>query len=188
MVRFFKRSLVVTAVIGVFAGFALALTAEKFDQVTTTDSFCTGCHTMQTMADQQTYKNSKHRTTSSGVRAGCADCHVPKGLLASTWAHLYDGSRDLIAEWTSNHTPETWKARRVQLAYRVRDWMLSNDSRTCRSCHTDQFKPKRERGQRQHELAKRNKITCIGCHFDLVHSPVRPRQSFLEKVQVRPKR
>lgn len=189
MLRFFKRSLVITATAGIFLGVLLALAAEKLDQVTTTDSFCTSCHTMQLVAEQGVYQRSTHRTTTTGIQAGCADCHVPRGLLPATWAHIRDGTRDLYVELTTDFTPQSWESRRTELAYGVRDRMLADDSRNCRSCHkTAAIKPKRERGQRQHELAERSQVSCIGCHFDLVHKPVKPRESFLRKVQVETQR
>jgi nitrate/TMAO reductase-like tetraheme cytochrome c subunit len=75
--------------------------------------------------------------------------------------------------------PGAWESRREDLAHNVRDWFIDNDSATCKSCHTeDKLKPKRESGQRQHELAQRSDVTCIGCHFNLVHQPVKPTKKF----------
>ncbi|GMR21389.1 MAG: hypothetical protein BMS9Abin36_1989 [Gammaproteobacteria bacterium] len=190
MLRFFRRPLVIIAsTVGIFLGVLLALAAEQFDHLTSTDRFCTSCHAMQLVAEQDVYKRSIHRTTTTGIQAGCADCHVPKGLLPATWAHIRDGTWDLYVELTTDFTPQSWESRRTELAYGVRDKMLDNDSRTCRSCHeAAAIKPRRERGQRQHELAERNQVSCIGCHFDLVHVPVTPRESFLRKVRVEAQR
>jgi len=188
MGRFLKSGGMVIGITGVLLGMALVLGAEQLDRLTTTEAFCaSSCHSMQAyLADEPTYKNSIHRTTSSGVQAGCADCHIPKGLLPATWSHIIDGSRDLYGELTNDYQqPELWQARRVELAWRVRDKMLADDSRNCRACHTREIVPtQRPRGQRQHELAQREKISCIGCHFNLVHAEVKPRQGFLDKVRI----
>ncbi|VAW92973.1 hypothetical protein MNBD_GAMMA23-805 [hydrothermal vent metagenome] len=188
MWRLLKRPYIITSAIGLLLGVALMLGAEQLDRFTTTDAFCaSSCHSMQTyMANEPTYKKSIHRTTSSGVQPGCADCHVPKGLIAASWSHLIDGSRDLYGELTNDYKkPELWQARRDELAWQVRDKMLADDSRNCRSCHKDKIiKTQRLRAQRQHELAQREKVTCIGCHFNLVHAEVKPRKSFLDKVRI----
>ncbi len=188
MGRFLKLSSVVIGAIGLLVGISLVLTAEQIDRLTTTDAFCgTSCHSMQAyVASEQTYITSLHRTTSSGVQAGCADCHVPKGIVPATWSHIIDGSRDLHAELTNDYQqPELWQARRTELAWQVRDKMLADDSRNCRSCHDeDAIRAKRKRGQRQHELAQREGVTCIGCHYNLVHAEVKPRESFLDKVRI----
>lgn len=188
MGRFLKLSGIVMGTIGLLVGIALVLTAEKIDRLTTTDAFCgSSCHSMQAyIASEQTYKTSLHRTAPSGVQAGCADCHIPEGLLPATLSHIIDGSRDLYGELTNDYQqPELWQARRTELAWRVRDKMLADDSRNCRSCHNeDAIRAQRKRGQRQHELAQREKVTCIGCHFNLVHEEVKPRESFLDKVRI----
>jgi cytochrome c-type protein NapC len=188
MRQLLKGSGSVIGIIGLLLGIVLMLATEQFDRLTTSDAFCaTSCHSMQTyVADEQTYKTSVHRTTTSGVQAGCADCHVPKGLIAASWSHLIDGSRDLFAELGNDYKkPELWQARRDELAWQVRDKMLADNSRNCRSCHKEKIiQTQRLRAQRQHELALREKVTCIGCHFNLVHAEVKPRKSFLDKVRI----
>ncbi len=91
-----KKAVVITFIIGGIAGIVAALAAEQMDRLTTTDEFCTSCHAMQTyIADAETYEASAHQTTASGVRAGCADCHIPKGLVIATYTHIVNGVSDL---------------------------------------------------------------------------------------------
>jgi len=69
---------------------------------------------------------------------------------------------------------------RPRLAYGVRDRLLRTDSANCRSCHDESgIEPGFTRGKREHERAKKEKITCIACHYNLVHKKVRPREDFL---------
>ncbi len=172
-----------TFMVGVFCGVLVLLVAEKMDDIYTTDTFCTSCHTMKAyVADDETFLSSSHRTTSSGVVPGCADCHIPKGIIAATYTHIVNGVGDIWGELSNNYDdPGVWQEKRSGLAYAVRDWMRANDSVTCRSCHAeDKIKPARRRGKRQHESAKAEDMTCIDCHYNIVHKPVEPRESFLD--------
>ena len=45
-------------------------------EVTNTEEFCIGCHEMYSNPYQE-LKGTIHYTNRSGVRAECADCHVP---------------------------------------------------------------------------------------------------------------
>ena len=188
--RFLTRSLLIAIFIGVAFGFLAVLSLEKIDQLTSTDDFCSNsCHVMTDyIAYEPAYTNSKHRTTYTGIQAGCADCHIPKGLLAATWTHAISGMKDTWSLLVNDFsTREAWNSSREEMAYQVRDRMLANDSETCRSCHEqDALKPRRERGVRRHELAQRNNVTCIACHYNLVHEQVAPRPEFLRQAGARP--
>ncbi len=181
----FKKAVVITFIIGGIAGIVAALGAEEMDRQTTTDEFCTSCHAMQTyIADAETYKASAHQTTASGVRAGCADCHIPKGLVSATYTHVVNGVSDLWGQTRFDYEdPKVWKAEKARLAHAVRDWFRGNDSVTCRGCHEEaSIKPQRKRGQRQHEEARETGMTCIDCHYNLVHDEIEPSQSFLDST------
>ncbi len=180
-----KKTTIFTFVIGGLAGLGFALTVEKIDHLTTTDKFCTSCHAMQNyIANSETYRTSAHQTTSIGVRPKCADCHIPKGLISATYAHVVNGVSDLWGEFSFDYEdPKVWEAEKPRLAFAVRDWLRANDSVTCRSCHDEtSIKPQRKRGQRQHEDARNSAMTCIDCHYNLVHEEVPPRESFLESA------
>ena len=177
------------ALAGLIVGVVGVLAAEQMDHYTNTDAFCTSCHlTGEYIAKSEVYLNSSHQTRASGVRPGCAGCHIPKGLVPATWTHIVKGVADLYGEISYDYEKEeVWKERRPELAYAVRDWMRRNDSITCRSCHEEaSIKPKRKRGQRQHAEAREEGMTCIDCHYNLVHEEVEPRESFLDSAGGRP--
>jgi len=182
-----KRPLLVSAVFGGIIAIAAVLANEQLDHYTSTEAFCaTSCHSMQAhIATDPVYLESVHRTNGSGVLATCADCHIPKGIVASTWAHAKSGVRDIVSETLNDFSkPGVWEAKRPQLAYRVRDWLLETDSATCRSCHDEEaIRPERKRGQKQHADAREEGITCIACHYNLVHAEVEPRDSFLARAE-----
>jgi nitrate/TMAO reductase-like tetraheme cytochrome c subunit len=184
---FLSKAAFVGIVVGGIGGLVLALVAEEMDRQTSTDAFCTSCHAMQTyIADTETYKTSAHQTTTSGVRPGCADCHIPKGLIPATYTHAVNGISDIWGEISLDYDdPAVWHAEKARLAYATRDWFRANDSVTCRECHEqDAIKPVRKRGQRQHKEARETGMTCIDCHYNLVHEEIEPRESFLEQAEM----
>ncbi len=175
----------VAGVAGLVIGVVIVLAAERMDRYTNTDAFCTSCHlTGEYIAKSEAYLTSSHQTRSGGVRPGCADCHIPEGLVPATWIHIVKGIQDLYGEFRYDYeNEEVWKERRPELAFAVRDWLRANDSVTCRSCHEEaSIKPKRKRGQRQHTEAREQGMTCIDCHYNLVHEEVEPRDSFLDSA------
>lgn len=180
-----KKIVVITFILGGIAGLVAAIAAEEMDRLTTTDEFCTSCHAMQTyIADSEVYKTSAHQTTATGVRPGCGDCHIPKGLVIATYTHVVNGISDLWGEFSLDYEdPLVWAAEKARLAHAARLWFRGNDSATCRSCHEEvSIKPERKRGQRQHEEARETGMTCIDCHYNLVHEEIEPSQSFLNSA------
>jgi len=178
---------VLAGVVGAVIAVAAVLVNEQVDAYTSTDVFCgTSCHSMQAhVADDPVYVASAHRTASSGVRAGCADCHIPHGIVAGTWAHVKGGVKDIISETLNDFSDrEVWERGRAERAYHVRDWLLETDSATCRTCHDEAaIEPERKRGQRQHADAREQGLTCIGCHYNLVHAELEAREDFLERAE-----
>lgn len=188
--QFLTRPLLIATTIGILIGILGMLSLEKINQFTSSDAFCSNtCHAMTDyIANKASYINSPHRTTHTGIQAGCADCHRPKGAFAATWAQTMDSMKyiwSFIAHDLS--TQDKWNKTRAEMAYRVRDKMLSNNSETCRSCHNQTLiRPESEAGIMQHKLAQAKNLTCISCHYNLVHEPVTPRMEFLLDAGIRP--
>jgi nitrate/TMAO reductase-like tetraheme cytochrome c subunit len=85
------------------AGFVIASTFVN--TYTSTEAFCTSCHSMATVAADPHYMQSAHRTDAAGVLASCAGCHVPAtNWFTETYSHAVDGIRDAIAEYTNNYS------------------------------------------------------------------------------------
>jgi nitrate/TMAO reductase-like tetraheme cytochrome c subunit len=183
-----KNRLVALFAGGVLGAVAILGTIE-FNELTSTPEFCgNACHSMSAyISSDPHFLESLHQTSPSGIHAECADCHLPDGFFRETWAHISSGTRDLYETLTSDFTdPSVWEARRAGLAHRVRNEMLANDSENCRSCHVrEKLQPARERGQRQHYLGEQQGLTCIACHFDLVHRPVERSESFINATQLK---
>jgi len=96
--------------------------------------FCTSCHSMKIPFEE--YKETIHYRNTSGVRATCADCHVPKEFGPKIVAKIL-AYKDVLHEFLGTiDTPEKYEQHRWDMASRVWAKMKANDSRECRSCHT----------------------------------------------------
>lgn len=133
--------------------------------------FCIGCHEMESTVYRE-YRQSAHYSNASGVRAVCADCHVPKD-----WTHQVlrkvQASRELYA-WAAGtiDTREKFDARRPQLAERVWQSMRASDSRECRNCHDFAAMKNAIQGRfaaRAHDDASLDGRSCIDCHQGVAH-------------------
>jgi len=169
--------------LGFVIGAGVILASLEVNRTTATEAFCgSSCHSMTFVANDPHYVNSAHRSGSAGVHPGCGDCHIPKtNWFVETYTHVSAGLRDVIAEYTHNFSnPKTWDARRIALAHEVRADMRAQNSITCRSCHdAATIRPKSERGRAAHALMREGRMTCIDCHFNLVHAPVPPSIEFI---------
>ncbi|NIV29177.1 MAG: cytochrome C, partial [Anaerolineae bacterium] len=97
------------------------------------------------------------------------------GLAPATWEHVTKGMHDLYATVVRDlDTPEQWAQRRPVLTERARQWFRDTDSATCRHCHEqDAITPRSQTGKSMHAMARKNEMTCIECHTNLVHPPSR---------------
>ena len=139
---------------------------------TNTEGFCIGCHEMRDNVYVE-YQGTIHDTNRSGVRAVCADCHVPrepwpmlKRKVAASfevWGHL-TGKID---------TKEKFQKHKYELAKNVWTTMIQNDSHECRNCHNaDKMSSElqSEKARARHAKGKADGQTCIHCHFGIAHS------------------
>ena len=173
---------IILLLIGAAIGGGGILASTFVNRYTSTEAFCTSCHSMAAVAADPHYQQSAHRTNAVGVLANCADCHVPSdNWFVETYSHVIDGIRDGVAEYTTNVSdPTVWAARLPELAERVRDQMRRDDSSTCRKCHSAvAVHPESEPGRAAHAMLAEGRVTCIDCHFNLVHAPIPASASFL---------
>jgi nitrate/TMAO reductase-like tetraheme cytochrome c subunit len=171
-------------VVGVVVGASGVVLSTFVNQYTSTESFCTSCHSMAPIGADPHYQHSAHRSNAVGVLANCSDCHVPAtNWFVETYTHASAGLRDVIAEYFTNVSePSKWAKRVPALANEVREQMRSQDSVTCRKCHDAAvIRPATESGSAAHAMMlAQGHMTCIDCHFNLVHAPVPPSSSFLQ--------
>lgn len=138
---------------------------------TNTLGFCISCHEMRDTVYQE-WKKTAHYTNRSGVRAICTDCHVPKD-----WTHKMirkvGATKELYGKMMGTiDTPEKFEAKRLELARNEWARMKASDSRECRNCHTLEsmnHDKQKQRARKQHEIAERDRQTCIDCHKGIAH-------------------
>lgn len=163
------------AVILFLAGIAFAGLFNSGLALTSKEEFCTDCHTMQ--IPFQELQETVHYKNASGVRATCADCHVPKPFLPKMLAKLM-AARDVYHEFMGTiDTPEKYEALRWQMASRVWARMKATDSRECRSCHDFRSMDLTEQdrsARRKHGNAEDKGQTCIDCHKGVAHEEPDP--------------
>jgi len=175
-------SATVVLLVGAVLGAGAILGGIAVNRHTSTDAFCGSCHSMAFIATDAYFQRSGHRSNSAGVRPSCGDCHIPKtNWFVETYAHVAAGTRDVIAELMHDFADaKTWEARRITLAHEVRAAMRAQDSVTCRGCHdAAAIQPGSDPGRAAHVLAREGRMTCIDCHFNLVHAPVPPTIDFI---------
>jgi nitrate/TMAO reductase-like tetraheme cytochrome c subunit len=172
----YKRWLLISAftAAGAVVGAGAVIATVEANRYTSTDAFCTSCHTMAIIAAEPYFRQSAHRSNRVGVLASCGDCHIPAtDWFGETYTHVSQALHDVAAEYTGNFSdPAVWKVRRAELARHVRDNMRSNDSVTCRKCHdAAAINPASESGRAAHALLAQGQMTCIDCHLNTVHAP-----------------
>lgn len=162
----------VLVVIGIAAGIASTAGFTTIVEYTNTLEYCTSCHEMKQYV-YPGYAGSAHFSNRSGVRAICADCHVPDAfvpkMLSKARATMNELPRHILR---TIHAEEDYQARREVLVHRVWERMRATDSRECRSCHEwDRMALDLQRtaARREHEVGRAEGKTCIDCHQGVVH-------------------
>jgi nitrate/TMAO reductase-like tetraheme cytochrome c subunit len=174
---FITRHVLVALVIGGVGGVALMTFLIELDHFTSSNEFCTGCHSM-TFADQS-YQKSVHFNSSSGVRASCGDCHVSQGVFAATWDHVI-GTKDLLKQLfgPDYNDPLVNVLHLPEAAFHARRWFKERDSATCKRCHAlEAIQGKRANTAAIH-LEETEGKSCVECHYNLVHRKVPDQKTF----------
>jgi nitrate/TMAO reductase-like tetraheme cytochrome c subunit len=174
---FINRRIVVALMVAGLSGMVFVLMLIEFDHLTSTEAFCTTCHSMGLAAEP--YRQSTHYHPASGVRASCGDCHVSQGVLTATWDHAM-GTKDLLKQLFGpryDH-PVVNLLHLPEAAFAARQWFKERDSATCRRCHVQEaISGRRSNTLQVHQVEAKGK-TCIDCHINLVHRKVPGEQTF----------
>jgi nitrate/TMAO reductase-like tetraheme cytochrome c subunit len=134
---------------------------------------CAECHAYPF----EEYRESPHYDNDSGVRPGCLRCHEPHSVReVLTWKFFYVnqgslGESPFHAISNSIRDAPAWEELRIQLAGRVRQMMVEEDSVKCKVCHKPEAQWFKKIKRHQSTLEKGDK-TCVECHYNLVHAEV----------------
>lgn len=154
---------------GVFVALFLA-GFNGFADITNRTEFCVSCHEMQ--MNYTEYKKSIHYVNRTGVRAECADCHVPKAFGPKLVAKVVAAKDVWHTMLGTVDTEEKFNARRLEMAKRVWAKMGATGSRECRNCHRFDGMDLEQQGRRsrqKHDQAMQEGKTCVECHKGVVH-------------------
>jgi nitrate/TMAO reductase-like tetraheme cytochrome c subunit len=174
---FITRHVLFALLLGGLAGIGFVLFLIEFDHFTSTEAFCTSCHSMEIVGEP--YRTSAHYRPTSGVRASCGDCHVSEGVFAATWDHLI-GGKDLFKQLfgADYDNPVINALHAPEAAFAAREWFKERDSATCKRCHVKEaIFGKRPDTLLIHQEDAKEK-TCIECHYNLVHRKVPDKSVF----------
>lgn len=176
--------------LGGFVAFALGAvalgTTNYVLHATSTTEFCYACHSHESFIKPE-YEASSHFRNLAGVRAECADCHLPHdNWFDLVWTKAVV-SLDIIPELMGKlDTAEKYEAHRAEMAESVWREYKQNDSSFCRSCHSFEamdLDNQERRTARQHSRAQQNGETCIDCHYGLVHKEPEGASDIIERLQ-----
>ncbi len=155
----------------VLVGGGIVVAASATIHATSTEQFCTGCHELRDNALAE-FKDTIHDKNRSGVRAECADCHLPREFVPMMIRKV-EAAREVWGHFTGYiDTKEKYEKARHAMA--VREWtrMKKNDSQECRNCHDPRAMDKDKQAEgvaERHAKARSEGVTCIDCHFGIAH-------------------
>ena len=153
---------------GIIVGILLIWGGNKAVEATSTNEFCMSCH-IHPKADNS-YKQSMHYITNSGVRVKCVECHLPikgEGYLPQK---IRTGLRDLYGMWFKDSADFNWEEK-SRLEFAVNHVYESG----CVSCHENLFPAElTKKGSDAHLYYKKQveegiDIRCINCHLNAGH-------------------
>ena len=152
---------------GLILGGLIILGSGKLIIKTSTNEFCMSCH-IHPLADAS-WKRSVHYDTQSGIRVGCAECHLPPKGQGYLWAKTTTGLRDLWGYLFKDSASFDWEAK-GRLEY-ARGHVYES---SCIKCHENLFPAKlTKEGEDAHlyyiQQKKTPDLHCINCHLNAGH-------------------
>ncbi len=166
-----KYSLLTLLIAGFISGIIFWGGFNTALEVTNTEEFCISCHEMEDNVYAE-YQRTEHYTNSSGVRATCPDCHVPKPWIHKVTRKIKASNELFHKALGTIDTPEKFEAERLRMAEIVWRNMKKTDSRECRNCHefnSMDFTLQANNAARSHQRGLDENMTCIDCHKGIAH-------------------
>lgn len=168
---------------GALIGIAIAGATTWMVNASSSSNFCaTECHSMQWAA--ASWERSPHFRNEFGVRASCADCHIPfedrpatpvQYVFGTLWTKGLAGTEDVVAKLRGVISDEAkWNAEKPRLEAKVKAWFQHTNSETCQGCHKlDAFEPTGPSAfmaTAVHSgLIQADRVDCLQCHSGIAH-------------------
>ncbi|KXF82279.1 NapC/NirT family cytochrome c [Enterovibrio coralii] len=171
-----KRFVALVAAIGIAVGWLTLGGTAAVMHATSSTEFCVSCHSMQIAYEE--YEGSVHFSNAKGIRAECADCHIPNDPIGYVFTKIR-ATKDIYHEFVTGKidTEDKYEEHRMAMAETVWAQLRENDSATCRSCHTNEamdLYSQTEEAAKMHEYGVENNQTCIDCHKGVAHFAPEP--------------
>jgi nitrate/TMAO reductase-like tetraheme cytochrome c subunit len=168
-----KWSVLALVVLGIVFGLVATVGTQVMVHATGTDQFCgTACHSMQWVAKE--HAASGHHVNRTGVKAGCHDCHLPRGYPMVLWDKAKAGTKDIIGEMRGViGTEDLFKKERKRMAEEVWADYKGDNSQACRNCHQwnkEILAKQKEFVRPMHQSVLDGQATCIDCHKGIAHT------------------
>lgn len=171
-----KRYLALLIAAGIGIGWITLGGTAAVMHYTSSTEFCVSCHSMQIPYEE--YQGSVHFSNAKGIRAECADCHIPSDPIDYVITKIR-ASKDIYHEFVTGKidSEDKYEEHRMAMAETVWAQLKANGSATCRSCHTldamDTYEQS-EDAAKMHQYAVENNQTCIDCHKGVAHFAPEP--------------
>lgn len=166
-----KRYIISLVAIGIGVGWISLGGTVAVMHYTSSTEFCVSCHSMQIPYEE--YQGSVHFTNAKGIRAECADCHIPTDPI-DYFITKIRASKDIYHEFVTKKIDDEdkYEEHRMAMAENVWKQLRTNDSATCRTCHDydamDTYEQSAE-SAKMHQYGIENNQTCIDCHKGVAH-------------------
>jgi cytochrome c-type protein NapC len=166
-----QAPVIVLVLIGLGVGAASVVAFDYTMAATSTEKFCTSCHSM---ADGPfvMLQDTTHYNNASGVRPTCSDCHLPKEFVPKMWRKI-QASREVWGAITGKiDTPEKYLAHVGEMKAREVARLRASDSQECRNCHDVEHMLLAEqtaKARQFHQAMTQENKTCIDCHQGIAH-------------------
>ena len=153
----------------VLVGGGILVAAVETVHMTSTEEFCSSCHTNDAAAE---FKGTIHDQNRTGVRATCADCHLPREVVPMM-VRKVKAAKEVWGQFTGViNTKEKYDKHRYEMA--VSEWtrMKGNNSQECRNCHNlaKAAEKQSDTAKARHAKAMAERTDCIDCHFGIAHT------------------
>lgn len=137
-----------------------------------TEQFCVSCHEMRDNVYPE-LATTVHFSNRSGVRAKCADCHVPHDWTYKIARKMQASKEVWGAIFGTIDTREKFLTKRRELAGHEWARLKANDSLECRNCHSAPAMDLTKQAPRAATIHSRYLLTgertCIDCHKGIAH-------------------